>query len=214
MSPESSSEPSQKERILLAAKERFLRDGFARVSVDDLVSEMSISKKTFYKSFGSKDDLLAQIVERIIRELDFGFQAILSSDESFVKKLDNVMLFVGRQIGRVVRPFMFDLQRHAPHLWQRVLEFRRSRMALNIQGLFQEGIRGGYVRSDINTRVMFLAFIGTVETIMVPSLLANESFSGDEAIKSVLRIFFHGILTEDASRQLHDVQQNPSLSMS
>ena len=209
-----STEASQKERILLFARDKFLRDGFAKVSVDELASEMSISKKTFYKSFGSKDELLAQIVESIISEIAFGFQAILSGDESFVKKLDNVMLFVGRQIGKVVRPFMFDLQRHEPRLWQRVLDFRRSTMMANMQGLFQEGIRGGFLRKDINMRVLILSFVATVETIMVPSVLANESFSGDEAMRSVLRIFFHGILTEDASRQLYSIQQNPSLSMS
>jgi len=204
---------STKERILLAAKDRFLRDGFAGASVDDLVEELSISKKTFYKCFESKDDLLAEIVELIIRELDLGFQAILSSDESFVEKLDALMMFVGRQIGRIVRPFMFDLQRHAPHLWRRVLEFRRSRMAVNIQSLFQEGIRGGYIRQEINTRILLLAFVGTVESIMIPSLLANESFSADEAMRSILRIYFHGILTDDAGKQLRTVQNNPSRSL-
>ena len=51
-----------KSRILLAARERMLRVGYTRLSVDDLVSDLGMSKKTFYRIFRSKEDLLVQIL--------------------------------------------------------------------------------------------------------------------------------------------------------
>lgn len=203
-------EGSGKERIIAAAKEKFLQEGFAKVTVDDLAADLSMSKKTFYKYFDSKDELLAQIVDLLISEINAGFLAIIDSNESFVEKLDRVMMFVGKQVGRILRPFMQDLQRQAPALWRRVQEFRRYRMGANIASLIDEGIRGGYIRRDINQRVLLLGFIGTVESIMNPAVLANESFSGDEALHSILKVFFHGVLTENASRQLYALQQHQS----
>jgi AcrR family transcriptional regulator len=201
---------SVRERILEAAKAKFLLEGFARVSVDDLAADLVMSKKTFYKHFHSKDDLLAQIVELTIAEINAGLLAIIDSDDSFVGKLDRLMMFVGKQVGKILLPFMQDLQRHAPHLWKRVQEFRRDRIGANIASLFEEGIRGGYIRHDINQRVLLLAFIGTVESVMNPAVLANESFSGDEAMRSILRMLFHGVLTENASNQLQTLQRNQS----
>jgi AcrR family transcriptional regulator len=203
---------SSRDRILTMARERFMSEGIAGVSIDSLAKELTISKKTFYKFFESKEDLLGQIVERVMQEMDLGFQTILSGDDTFVRKLNSVMLFIGRRLSTMLRPFLVDLQRESPHLWKRVQEFRRARMTANFQNLFLEGIRGGFVRGDVSTRVLVLSFIGSVEAVMIPSVLANESFSGDEAMRSILRIFFHGILTEDASRQLQAIQQTPSSS--
>jgi len=199
---------SPKERIIAAARERFLREGFSKVSIDELAADLAISKKTFYKFFENKDDLLGQIVERILRDMNAGFTAIITSDASFVQKLDQTMAFVGRQVGRLARPFLQDLQRYAPHYWQRVQHFRRQRMAVNIGALFDQGITGGYIREDINPRVLLMAFVGTVESVINPAVLSQESFSSDQAMRSILRIFFHGLLTEDASRELISLQQN------
>lgn len=199
---------SQKERILLTAREKFLAEGFARVSVDELTAELSISKKTFYKFYQNKDDLLGHIVERILSEVNNGFVAILESDVSFLEKLDRTMTHVGRQVGRLARPFMQDLQRHAPHYWQRIQEFRRKRIGANVAALFEQGTKGGYIRKDINPRVLLMAFLGTVESVVNPTVLANESFSSDDAMRSILKIFFHGLLTEEASRELLALQKN------
>ncbi len=200
---------SAKERIVTAAKDRFLREGFSKVPVDELVSELAMSKKTFYKCFNSKDELLAQVVDRIVGEIENGFLAILHSDCSFVQKLDGIMMFMGTTIGRVFRPFMQDLQRHAPHLWHRVQEFRREQVALNFMTLIKEGMAGGHVRQDINPRILYLAFLGTVENILVPSVLMNESFSVHEAMQNILSILFYGILTKESGEQLLMLHRNP-----
>lgn len=47
-----------------AAQVLFHREGFGKVGVDRLVAEVGMSKKTLYKEFGSKDNLLVEVVER------------------------------------------------------------------------------------------------------------------------------------------------------
>ncbi|PQO39208.1 hypothetical protein C5Y96_04955 [Blastopirellula marina] len=47
-----------RERLIEAASSRFYRDGFRNVGIDQILTDVGISKTAFYKHFESKDDLL------------------------------------------------------------------------------------------------------------------------------------------------------------
>jgi hypothetical protein len=70
-------------------------------------------------------------------------------------------------------------------------------------------MKEGYVRADVNPRVFIIAYLSTVEGVVEPRVLSEESFSASEALHSILAIFFHGILTEEASVRLEQLQQQP-----
>ncbi len=59
---------AQKQQILDAVRERMLAEGFARLSVEEIAAMFGMSKKTFYKVFPTKDDLVNQIADRIMAE--------------------------------------------------------------------------------------------------------------------------------------------------
>jgi len=62
-----------RQRLLETALWRFYRDGFSNVGLDQIITEVGISKTAFYKHFPSKDDLMVavldELTERMIREL-------------------------------------------------------------------------------------------------------------------------------------------------
>jgi len=53
-----------RERISRTAYELFTRHGFNAVGVDRIVAEAGVAKTTLYRHFRSKDDLIAEVVER------------------------------------------------------------------------------------------------------------------------------------------------------
>ena len=52
-----------RKRILDAAYRQFHRKGFARVNLDEIARAASVTKRTLYYHFRSKDDLLAVVLE-------------------------------------------------------------------------------------------------------------------------------------------------------
>jgi AcrR family transcriptional regulator len=50
-------------RLIESATQRFYRDGFRNVGVDQLLADVGISKTAFYKHFESKDDLMLSVLE-------------------------------------------------------------------------------------------------------------------------------------------------------
>jgi len=50
-------------RILERAYKLFRRKGYSRVTMDDIAAEASLTKRTLYHHFSSKDELLANVLE-------------------------------------------------------------------------------------------------------------------------------------------------------
>jgi AcrR family transcriptional regulator len=52
-----------RERLTQAAIDRFYRDGFRNVGIDQILDDVGISKTAFYKHFTSKDELMLAALE-------------------------------------------------------------------------------------------------------------------------------------------------------
>lgn len=198
-----------KERIIEHARARFFLDGFARVSVEEITSELGMSKKTFYKYFGRKEDLVNEIVARMIGEAELKVQGIMAMDAPFPGKLDGLLKLVGIVFRTISKNLLRDVQTYIPEAWENIQAFRRQRILTTWVALIDEGKRTGYVRPEISQRVFLLALYATIEGIMNPTVLANEPFSADEALQSIATIFLRGILTPDAAQALRRLQDNP-----
>lgn len=51
-----------RQRLIDAATKRFYRDGFRNVGIDQVLSDVGISKTAFYKHFESKEDLMLAVI--------------------------------------------------------------------------------------------------------------------------------------------------------
>lgn len=52
-----------RQRLIEAATKRFYRDGFRNVGIDQVLSDVGISKTAFYKHFDCKEDLMLAVLE-------------------------------------------------------------------------------------------------------------------------------------------------------
>jgi AcrR family transcriptional regulator len=197
-----------KEKILNHARERFLRDGFAKISVDELTSDLSMSKKTFYQAFENKDELIEEIVQRKLAEINANMDRILSADTDFVHKLQEFIAYMGSVLGTMSKQMMSDMHKHQPQLWTRVEKFRRERLTKNNVILLDQGMREGFIRKDVNAKVFIYALLASVEGVIQPQVLMNESFSSKEGLQAIMNIFFRGILTEAGRAKLDSIHEN------
>lgn len=56
----------KRDAILRAARDAFLRDGFAAGNLDDIAAAAKVSKVTIYSHFGSKENLFTSVLEWVI----------------------------------------------------------------------------------------------------------------------------------------------------
>jgi AcrR family transcriptional regulator len=82
-----------KEDIRRAAEELFSRFGADKVSVNDIARKAGVSQATIYNNFGSKDELVKDYQNTIIRVLATRFYGILLWKRSWVKKLQGAIQY-------------------------------------------------------------------------------------------------------------------------
>ena len=54
---------STRKRILERVRSRFFSSGFSKVTMDELAHDLGVSKKTIYKHFPSKNELLRELLK-------------------------------------------------------------------------------------------------------------------------------------------------------
>ena len=195
-----------KEKIFSACQDRFVREGFASISVDEIATDLAMSKKTFYKHFASKEDLVQQIMERFMGTIRSHVEHTLLSDKSAIEKLSEVFTMIATNASRLAPAFGRDIQRRLPHLWKHIEDFRRQRISDVFTRLNRQGVEEGTMRAEMNERLFLMCILAAIDRIMQPEVLANESFSVGGAIQEIIGIFFKGALTQKGREQFEQFQ--------
>ena len=188
----------EKSRIESAAMERFLESGVYKVTLDEIAADLHVSKKTVYKFFPSKEDLLRAAVHMRMRRIEGSVAEIVASEKPFETKMTELLMVIGTLVRRLSRQFQLDIQRFAPNLWKEIDTFRRERVFSRVKKMFHQAQDEKVFRQDMNIDLFFLIFISAIEGIMNPPVLSQQSFSAEEAFRGIFRLLFEGALTPEA----------------
>lgn len=149
-----------KEKILNKTGDSFLKFGFKSFTMDDIANDLGISKKTIYKYFNNKHDLVSQTVtymhESCLCKIDdvcqLGYNAI---EENFeVKKIFKDMF----QASTDESP-MYQLEKYYPKVFEKVMrnEFLMFKDCIvkNLEKGITEGLYRENIEINITTRFYF-----------------------------------------------------------
>ena len=194
-------EHEPKERILELAKDRFFRNGFNKVTLDELSGELGISKKTMYKFFPSKEILVKTVVWLVLHHVEKEVKRITSEEKPFVHRLADLILFIGKTVGRFSKTFQQDMKRFAPVIWAEVDAFRRERILSKVTEMIRQAKTEHVFRDDINDEVLVMMLTTCFQSILIPEVLSEHSFSPKEAMFTIFHVIFEGALTEEARKE-------------
>ena len=200
-------------RILAYVEQRMSSQGVRGLSVEEISAALGMSKKTFYKTFPTKEAMLEELIGRIVGELAGRIDGIAQSPWSFVQKIDGLMTMLGTVYPRMAILLSEDLYRSAPAVWSRVEEFRHRKIQTVFSALVDQGIAEGSIGRDVNRTVFLLSYLAAIRAVINPRVLVEHPFSAFDAVEQIVRIFFAGIMTEEgrsAFEELHTKQQSHS----
>src|SRR5882724_8061747 len=72
-------QPAPRERILAAARELLFCHGIRAVGVDAIAEAAGTNKMTLYRHFASKDELVAECLREVVREIDADWDAVAAA---------------------------------------------------------------------------------------------------------------------------------------
>ena len=187
---------SNRQQIVEAARAHFFSHGFRSVTMDDLASELGISKKTLYAHFPGKIGLLEAVladkfagVERTLNE------ATGAHRHDFPATLHALLSGTQRELDEIKPPFVRDMRQKAPRFF-RIIERRRAALIQRHFGkLFIEGQRAGMVRKDVPVKLIIEMLLAMVQSIMNPAKMGELGMMPREGFAGILKIVLEGALT-------------------
>ncbi len=185
--------PHLKERILKIAGEKFLSQGFYKVSVDSLVAELRTSKSSIYKYFSSKEDLVATLIEQLNGVINRQIEQIVHHAElGFEDKLLHLMRLTSK-LKRLVGPqFLEDLRIHTPELWEEYQQQETDRIQRYYYALFRQGIREGLIRNDIDLQLIVGAYLQFTELSLNQNALQGLPYHEEQIFEHLTTLFLEG----------------------
>ncbi len=186
----------EKQRILTAAEEKFLCEGsLYKMTMDELATQLRMSKKTIYKHFPSKEILIKEMVENFTERIRNQIEPMLQTEDNAVIKFKNLFTILGSIASRVSDQWLIDLRTYYPNIWNYIDEFRQRMVTKNISEVIEQGKQEGLI-ADIPSQIIINVFLGAVRTVVAPDFVLNNNFSLHQAMYFTLKIFINGILTE------------------
>lgn len=182
----------QKDRILAYAIENFSRNGIRNVKMDDIASDLDISKRTLYQLFKDKENLLVECFKYSEKRSAKLYSELIKSTDNILELYTKWLKMRIDEIRSVNPQFFSDLNKYS-----RVQKYFRDVSALKSkEGLkfINMGIAQGLFRNDINYNVLL-----RISDIVTESIMQNElylEYSYDDLFGSTSIMSVRGICTK------------------
>lgn len=182
----------QKDRILSYAIENFSRNGIRNVKMDDIASDLGISKRTLYQLFKDKENLLIECFKYSEKRSAELYSELTESTDNILELYTKWLKMRIDEIRSVNPQFFSDLNKYS-----RVQKYFRDVSAMKSkEGLkfINMGIAQGLFRNDINYNVLLRISEITAESIMRNELYLEYSY--DDLFGSASIMSVRGICTK------------------
>lgn len=142
----------RRNEILDAAEQLFVTKGFDKTSTNDILERVGIARGTLYYHFGSKEEILDAMIERMTETLlEKAGQIAEQKDKPVLQRLTEMMLalHVDGELGHTIMEQVHKPQNALMH--QKMQEGLLKGIVPLFAGLIEEGIAQGICQTDYPT---------------------------------------------------------------
>ena len=188
--------PIMKNKIIHKASELFMKLGFKSVTMDDIATEMGISKKTIYSHFKNKTSLVKQCAFSVMETIIEGIDSICALNENPIDELFEIKQFVMRKLEDDQFSPQFQLQKYYPEISDELYKTQFNKMMECTTANIENGIKLGLYRKNLDadfiSRIYFMSMKGLKDQILFSPQKYSSKYIADEYLEFYLR----GIVTE------------------
>lgn len=182
-----------KDRIINQAGSLFVKHGIKRISMDEIASNLGISKRTIYQNFKDKEDLLLQYIKNL-ESSQKEYVENLSKNEPTVIHVFLKTIQMHREYNFFNIQFLDDINKYYPKAKQELIE-QQYLGVVQIKQFLKEGIAQGVIRENLNIEVNSFLLQDSKRTFINAKRISNKSFSDWEIFFTSMINFIRGIST-------------------
>jgi AcrR family transcriptional regulator len=194
----------QIDRIIQGGEDLFLTAGIKSVTMDDIAKHLGMSKKTIYQFFKDKNELVIALVKKKLQQDEDQMCDIIGKSNNVIEEMINMMKCSEEIFSRINPIVIHDLQKYHPDAWKQFQSFKADVIVRTLEELLSKGIKQGYIRPDLDVKIIARMRVSQVEMGFSTSLFPHPEFSVWKVQYQMLEHFNFGICTLKGYKLLNE----------
>jgi AcrR family transcriptional regulator len=188
-------------KIVLAALELFVRNGYHGTSITDIVNKVGLSKGSLYAHFKSKGEVLLKILERYqVRYIDGMIQFANDGEGNALDKLHRCISFSAKLAFEHENLCVFltflTTELKADVDFEPMLKAIYRDYQRFISGIIRQGISQGLVKRETDPDLAALAFMALHDGVLHQWVLNRDLIDPKRYVKTFRDIFIYGLASD------------------
>jgi AcrR family transcriptional regulator len=190
-------------KILETSNELFLNLGFKSVTMDEIASKMGVSKKTIYKYFDNKTDLVAAVTDYMFDTVSCGIDGICALQMNPIEEIFSIKRFVMKHLKDEKSSPQYQLQKYYPKIYASLTQKQFHVMQVCVLNNLKQGIEKGLYRAYIDLEFISRIYFNGMVGIKNKDLFPLTDYSMNTLMNHYLEYHLRGIATEKGLQELN-----------
>ena len=192
-------------RIINSAKKLFAEQGYQKTTIVDISKQAGLSEAALYEYFQGKEDLLLTIpdlwVSELLKDLDEQLFGIRGAENKLRKYLWWYLRRIEQSPLDAKIVYLF-LKTNANFLNTEVYANVKKLYSYLID-IFEEGLKTGEMKSDLDSRIARDIFVGTLDHIITRWLLKDMSYSLFDNLDNTFNLIVSAFKAKRSNSTVH-----------
>ena len=178
-----------RERLIAACLDLLRTKGLKRFTMDELALRAGMSKRTVYRYFGSKEEIIEKAVESLMYKVAWQAQEIIQSEKDPKEAVADMLEYLIRQASSILtRETLDELRSHYPFLWQKIDRLRTERLEWLARELVARSPRQEV--KSIDLRIIASSIIASVQAVVNPDFILDNNLTFEETVTQLTTFLY------------------------
>ncbi|RNC88461.1 MAG: TetR/AcrR family transcriptional regulator [Winogradskyella sp.] len=201
-----------RDKIIYKSSELFLNLGFKSVTMDDIASEMGISKKTIYVHFSNKTKLVEAVTFHLFDTISCGIDDICENAPNPIEELYSIKMYVMHHLKNEKTSPQYQLKKYYPSIHDALKLKQFDKMHESVSDSLKNGIETEVFRSNIDVEFIARLYFNGMTGIKDESIFPRSKFDMNYLMENFLEYHLRAIVTEKGFKILNQFINNQSKS--
>lgn len=186
-------EEEKKTGIIARTLDLFSKRGIKSCTMSEICTFQRISKKTLYKYFKDKDDLVQSCMSFELKRTDRDVKDIMAKDLNAIDESFEISRYVIDNVADLNPNMFFELENYYPEAFKLYEEHQNDCIRSSIYDNLKKGISEGLYRPDLNIDIVISIYLTILYNLLSTKMINTKSYSFREIYQELFIYHTHGI---------------------
>ncbi|MCB0374945.1 MAG: TetR/AcrR family transcriptional regulator [Sinomicrobium sp.] len=194
-----------KAKIVEKSTDMFLNFGFKSITMDDISTEMGISKKTIYRHFRNKSDLIEKCTFYVFNIISLGIEAIKAQKMDPIEEIYEIKSFAMKHLKDEKSSTQYQLQKYYPKIYATLKEKQYELIRGFVTDNLRKGMTMGYFREDTDIDTVAKFYFNGIVALSNTKIFPPQHYRMPSLMEAYIEYHVRAIATPKGIEKLNQI---------